>query len=239
MVNVICMKWGRKYGAEYVNILRRMVARNLSLPHRFVCFTDDAAGLERDLDARPLPACGAPNRPEIEAWRKISIFTPDLGLVGPTLFLDLDVVIPGSLDPFFTFEPGRFCIIHNWTHADRRIGNSSVFRFEAGAQSALFDEYDQDPDKVTREHRNEQNFVTARIDATEGVAWWPAAWCRSFKKHCLPAGLLKLLLPARIPRGAHIIVFHGEPNPPDAARRWRYKGHHFMRPAPWILDYWR
>ena len=40
-VNVICMKWGVKYGPEYVNRLYRGVAQYLSRAHRFVCFTDD------------------------------------------------------------------------------------------------------------------------------------------------------------------------------------------------------
>lgn len=239
MVNVICMKWGRKYGPAYVNILRRMVARSLSRPHRFVCFTEQTDGLDPEVEVLPLPDCRVPARPEIEAWRKISLFTPQLGLSGPTLFLDLDVVITGSLDPFFEYEPGRFCIIHNWTHPDRRVGNSSVFRFEAGAYPAVFEDYNRDPDKIAAENRNEQIYVTARIDAQDGAVWWPETWCRSFKKHCLPKGVLKLLVPARIPPDARIIVFHGDPNPPEAASRWVYKGHHFMRPARWIAAYWR
>ena len=38
--NVICIKWGDKFGANYVNSLYNMVERNLTLPHRFICFTD-------------------------------------------------------------------------------------------------------------------------------------------------------------------------------------------------------
>ena len=45
-LNVICMKWGTKYSSEYVNKLYSMVARNLSVPFRFVCFTDDADGIK-------------------------------------------------------------------------------------------------------------------------------------------------------------------------------------------------
>jgi hypothetical protein len=45
--------------------------------------------------------------------------------------------------------------------------------------------------------------------------------------------------PARLPAGARIIVFHGQPKPPDAARGvWpeRFKG---LRPTPWIEEHWR
>ena len=45
-LTVACLKWGRKYGVDYVNILRDMVRRHLAVPHRFVCLTDDPAGIE-------------------------------------------------------------------------------------------------------------------------------------------------------------------------------------------------
>ena len=51
------------------------------------------------------------------------------------LFLDLDLVIVASIDCLFA-HPGAFCIIENWTQRGRGIGNSSVFRFEAGAHRA-------------------------------------------------------------------------------------------------------
>ena len=44
--NIICMKWGTKFGASYVNRLYDMVERNTTVPHRFVCFTDDANTFE-------------------------------------------------------------------------------------------------------------------------------------------------------------------------------------------------
>lgn len=245
MVNVICMKWGHKYGPEYVNVMKRAVDRNLKRPHRFVCFTEHPEGIDEGIEIQPLPECRVPHRPEIQAWRKISLFTPMLGLDGPTLFLDLDVAITGSLDAFFDYEPGRFCIIHNWTHPDRRVGNSSVFRFEAGKHAYVFDEYNNDPDKVANENRNEQIYVTARIDAKEGALWWPEEWCKSFVKHSLPPRPLRLFKPSTLPEGCRVLVFHGDPNPPEAIYKWNYGRRKlltpfgkFMRPARWVKKYW-
>ena len=48
--NVICMKWGTKFGAEYANRLYKMVEKNLTVPHRFVCFTDDPTGLDAGIE---------------------------------------------------------------------------------------------------------------------------------------------------------------------------------------------
>ena len=50
--NVVCIKWGSKYSAEYVNKLHSMLERNLSLHHRFISLTDDSTGLNSDIETR-------------------------------------------------------------------------------------------------------------------------------------------------------------------------------------------
>ena len=62
--NVICMKWGTKYGPEYVNTLYSMVKRHMKRPFRFVCLTDDDKGLSEGIDAFPIPKLDIPNGPE-------------------------------------------------------------------------------------------------------------------------------------------------------------------------------
>lgn len=52
---VVCISWGTKYGAPYVNRLHGMVRRNLAGPFRFVCITDADAGLAEGVEAHPLP----------------------------------------------------------------------------------------------------------------------------------------------------------------------------------------
>ena len=54
-VNIICMKWGDKFPAEYVNRLYGMVARNLSIPFRFVCFTENNDGIRDEVEIQNLP----------------------------------------------------------------------------------------------------------------------------------------------------------------------------------------
>jgi hypothetical protein len=76
-VNVICMKWGTKYGPEYVNRLYRGVQKHLSRPHRFVCFTEDPAGIDPGVEIKPLPSLGLPPGPE-RGWLKLATFAPKL-----------------------------------------------------------------------------------------------------------------------------------------------------------------
>ena len=47
--HILCMKWGTKYGPEYVNRLYAMVRRHLSGDFRFVCLTDDSTGIRSEV----------------------------------------------------------------------------------------------------------------------------------------------------------------------------------------------
>jgi len=206
------------------------------VPHRFVCLTDDAAGIRPEVECRPLPAIELADAPPHSGWRKLSCLGPELDdLGGEVLFLDLDLVIVANIGALFTY-PGAFCIIENWTQPGRGIGNSSVFRFRAGAHRDVLERFRADPAQIIRRWPNEQTYLSQAVGE---VTYWPRSWCRSFKHDCLPARPLRPDREARIPAGARIIVFHGEPKPPEAARGvWR-KSLTGLRPVSWIDEYWR
>lgn len=98
------MKWGTRYGPEYVNRLFGMLARNLSAPFKLYCFTDDPHGIRPEVVCHALPELGCPvpsNAPG--KFRKLALWNANLfGIQGPALFLDLDVVITGPLDELFS-----------------------------------------------------------------------------------------------------------------------------------------
>lgn len=242
-VNVICTKWGAKYGPDYANRLYSMVQRHLTIPHRFVCFTDDVSGLNPGIETFPMPELPLPESHKNLPWRKIGLFSPTLGdLKGPTLFLDLDLVIVDNIDSFFTYKPGEFCIIHNWTHPDRIVGNSSVYRFEVGADSYVYYTILNDMKGQLAKYPNSQTFLSHTV---KKLNYWPDEWCKSFKKHCVPKGLKRYLFMAQKPAGAKIVVFHGDPNPDDAlVGKWPGFGipfglHKFIKPVKWIAQDWK
>jgi hypothetical protein len=104
-VNVICMKWGAKYGANDVNVLYFMVKRHLKMPHRFICLTDNIDGLEQGIECFDMPPIVVPKEKDISPWRKLGMFSKTIGdLEGKSLFLDLDLVILDDIDCFFTFS---------------------------------------------------------------------------------------------------------------------------------------
>ncbi|MCB1774574.1 MAG: hypothetical protein KDI88_13240 [Gammaproteobacteria bacterium] len=247
MVNVLCLKWGDRYNADYVNILHRAVRRNLARPFQFYCCTDNGAGLDDEVRVIPFPDNPGVKRAWPDILVKLAVLRNGFGdLTGPTLFLDLDVAITGSLDVFFDHAPGRFCIIHNWVNwrkalLGRRpaVGNSSVFRFEAGQSDYAYQTFLREMARAENraEFNTEQAFLTY---AMGDPVWWPDEWVRSYKWNCRPAFPLNLVRPPALPEHCRILVFHGRPDPDEAIRGFPgRKLHHRTLPAPWIADYWK
>ena len=240
MRNVICMKWGTRYDPSYVNILASMVRRHLSAPHRFVCFTDDPAGIDPRVETRPIAGMTHDlSKPE-RGWMKLSILGKETGgLEGTALFLDLDIVVLGDLDPFFEL-PGAFRIIRDWNLRGGVIGNSSVFRFELGKHEDVLRNFLDREAELRKEFRNEQAYLSAAMQKKGVLDYWPADWCLSFKRHSLRAFPASLFLePKRPGPNTKIVVFHGYPNPHQVLGGWHnLKKLRWVRPARWINDNW-
>lgn len=253
-VNVICMKWGSMYGPEYVNRLRRAVARHLRRPHRFVCLTDDAFGLDAEVEVRPLPSLGLPSGHQDRRWQKLAVYGRELfDLTGTALFLDLDLVIVDSLDPFFD-HPGRFLILRDdelfrdkplrRLNAERHrflasVGNSSVFRYEIGAHPEILDAYLADPAAATAKFEISQQFLSFQLQRLGLLEYWPEGWCVSFKNACVPRHWRSWFADPSVPAGAKIVVFAGSPKMSEvmegAGSRWYRR----IGPAPWLHEAWR
>jgi hypothetical protein len=250
---IISIKWGARYGADYVNRLHSMVSRHVTPPFRFLCFTDDASGFAQGVEAQPLPPldCEMPTG-TLGKWGKARLWTEGLGgLSGPVLFLDLDVVVLCSLDPLFEFgRPEDVILARNPNTPFERLGQKEIF--------------EADPQSVADRYRFEQRYVTK--NAPGGVRFWPRGWIAHYKWHCIPPFPLNYVRAPRPPRGARVVIFPGPLNPPDAiAGRYR-KGNealapldhlraafdgrrikgglwkhlrHYVRPAPWVEEHWR
>jgi hypothetical protein len=252
-VNILCLKWGTLYGPHYVNRLLAGVKRHLKRPFLFHCCTDDATGLDPEVRIIPFPKNPGITRHWPDVLVKLAVFQDGFGgLVGPTIFMDLDVAIMDDLAPFFDHRPGEYCIIHNWPASPirewtgRRIacGNSSVFRFEAGKSGAVYETFlrEMADAQNTAKFNTEQAFMTHAMAKAAGgrlPAWWPDTWCRSYKRHCRRPFPLNLWLTPPAPKDCRILVFHGRPNPDEAIAGYRGKKiHHHMLAAPWIAGHW-
>jgi len=232
------MKWGDKFPSEYVNRLYAMVKRNLSGEFRFVCFTESGLGIRNEVEIQPLPELDLPSGAPERGWRKLTVFKEKFGgLSGPTLFLDLDVVIVGKLDKFFT-HPGDFLIAHDKKNPEKIEGNSSVFRFEIGKYPKILEYFEKNSELVKNEVRHEQAYLSREMHKLGKLEYWPDEWVPSFKYHCCPSWVKSWLKAPFIPNGSKIILFHGLPNPPEAIIGKSGKWYRHIQPSPWIKNYW-
>ena len=241
-VNIICMKWGTAYGPEYVNRLYGMVNRNLTHSFRFVCFTDDAAGIRQEVEIKPMPDLGLPQDTSDRnwnKWKKLATWDHTLAdLTGRTLFLDVDIVIVDNIDCFVEYD-AKFAIILDQLRPKRRVGNSSVYLYDIGKFPEIIDNFRRDPDYAEKNFSNEQHFLTVEMAKMGKLQFWPEEWCPSYKYRCVGSWPLSWFRTPIKPKGAKILIFHGDPNPSGAIAGKRTKPLRFIRPAPWLEEYWQ
>lgn len=259
------MKWGTMYGPEYVNCLHGMISRNLSTPFRLYCMTDNSDGIRREVECLPLPELGFDVPPEAPGkWPKQALWAKDLfGLDGVALFLDLDSVIVDSIDGYFDYgEPEDVITARNWIKPWLRGAQTSVFRFPIGKNSYMLEDLQNDPNLCVK-YQFEQNYVTQHIKG--GVKFWPDAWTKHFRRHCMGQWPIRYMRSPTRPPGCKIVTFPGSPNPPDAiVGRWHQNGIHrspaehikcalskptikkrykeltrYLQPCSWVEEHWK
>jgi hypothetical protein len=208
---IVCIKWGIKYGPEYVNRLYSMVSRHTTAPHRFLCLTDNPAGITPGIETAPLTEHHLTGW-----WHKLTLFKSDpYGITGPLLFLDLDVVITGSLDDLLFYAPA-LTICQDFLTGGY---NSSVFLLWAGSRTEVWDEFARAPTLVCSRFAGDQDWITRVIRSRHsggGAELWPSAWVKSYRVD---------LKGGPPPPDCCIVVFHGRPKPHDC--------------GGWVRDHWR
>lgn len=241
---VICMKWGTKYGAEYVNRLYNMVSRNLTLPFQMVCLTDDENGIDPAVKCYPIPELNLPPGPE-RGWKKLTTFKPTLyDLKGTALFLDIDIVITGNIDSFFTHQAEHddsVMIIRDWKKPWRMVGNSSVYRFKIGQNTYpdLLSNFEKNFDTIRQKVRHEQAYLSNYLREHHHLEYWDSRWCVSFKYQCICPFPLSFFQAPRLPKDAKIVIFHGEVNPHNAIKGGGGKWYRHVKACPWVEQYWK
>lgn len=263
---IICINWGTKYGPNYINRLYGMVARNITPPFTFTCFTDSSEGVRPEVLCEDLPEVDY-EMPVgvIGKWPKSRLWGEKLGsLTGPVLFLDLDIVITGSLDLFFEVgEEDDVVMAVNPTTPFERLGQTSLFRFPVGKLAPMQQTLRENPQKIAEKYRFEQRYVTR--NAPGGVTFFPRWAVQQFSHDCVWTFPLNLIMTPRLPKRARVVIFAGANDPENAILgRWtarhiagsvgtywaarherkskeknslRYL-RHFIKPAKWIEEHW-
>lgn len=246
---VLCMKWGRLFPADYVNVLYNACRAAISGPFRFVCLTDDASGFAQGIEAFPIPDIGlAPAEWYTKGvWPKLALYVPDLhGLRGRALFIDLDMIVLRGLDAMFDHGSGFIStdMGESWRPKGRpgalKEPGTCVFAFDLGAEPQILTAFQADPAAAKRAFANEQDFAGAHA---RSMGFWPEGWIISFKRHLRQPIGLDLVLPPRAPGPkVRIVAFHGDPRPialvPRRAGHWDRFPHMGHGQVGWVRDYW-
>ena len=238
------MKWGSRYGSEFVNRLYSSIQRHTKRKTKLYCYTDNKIGINEEVICKPLPDISLPKDILLTPWRKLSIWQYPLGkLKGDVLFLDLDLVITGNLDRFFDFKPGKYCVIENWTQLGQNIGNTSCFKFPVGKYQFIYNKFNKNPEKIWKKYHIEQIFLSSEI---KEQYFWPSKWCQSFKHNLLPKWPMRIWKSAKLPSETSLVAFTGKPDPDDVIDgNWPVKKSQFykkiykqLKTPNWVLDNW-
>ena len=240
MMTVVAFKWQRirsgmqlpssidQYGAEHVNILYHSIQRNTTVPHRFICVTDDYKGLHPDIEkqwlwdfSRELGGC----------YNRLYIFSGDVEeIFGPRFIaIDLDCVITGNIDHILNrtddFIINEYDIKAN-CHATHQYYNGGIIMMDAGARKQVWDEFDPQTTPQLIQPRkdrvelvgSDQAWISHLLgpgEKTFGKADGIYDFRKLEDKHCLPDD-------------ASIVMFPGKRDPLTECKRYE-----------WIQRHWR
>jgi hypothetical protein len=201
MLTVWTVCVGTKYTDKDVQIVKHMVSRHMDAPHAFRCLSDrQIEGID----------CLIPGEVWPGWWSKLLLFKYATGL---NLYLDLDVVVTGSLDGLLS---KTLSMPANWGQSGHGGCQSSVMSW-GRSYPELFRSFD--PAALDRPERGncgafnglwgDQEYIT-QVLGSPGRHILPMEGVYSYKYHCRQS----------LPDDACVVCFHGTPKPSEVSDAW-------------------
>ena len=222
MINFVCIYYGNKYSFPYVKNLHNMVERNLTTPHKFICFTDNTVIAQRkefrstNIEFRQF------KRHDFQGWfNKLQMFSPDSNLEGNTLYMDLDVVIMKNIECFAYIGEDKNFVGMNDFNPTSGLFNSSIMRFNNQYHSKLiWEEYMKRRSEFSRFH-GDQEIISQLIKTHTDTISFPDEWTQSYKWYNREGKRYhsEKWTYEQDPN-AKVCVFHGRPNPAESNQEW-------------------
>lgn len=217
-ITILCVRFGNKYGREYVERLRNMIRRNITIPYELVCLTDDQHPIQ---DVRTIYQTNA--NYQRGWWHKVHMFDPNLSISGQILYFDLDVVICANIDKLGIPRQDKFMGILDFNrkfYSSWKYLNSSVMSWTHGTQNHIFQQFKQKPGEAQR-LQGDQDWIWKL--SQNKITFWPKEWIQSYKWEIRSREELQLSNGKRqfktiqnhleIHPECCVAVFHGDPNP--------------------------
>lgn len=237
MLTVVTWKWPSPrgyrstFGPETVNVLRRMVARHYTAPHRFVCVTNEPQGLDAEVevvsdraDFAGLPSPHGGRNPS--CYRRLRLFAPDAAATFGERFvsLDLDCVLTGDVRPLWDRAEDFVA----WGDTNPMKGshyNGSMILLRAGTRAQVWTAFDpqRSPARSLRAgcFGSDQGWISYCLGPGE-AKWSTKDGVYSFRVH--------LTGKRQLPANAKVVMFHGHVDPWLANVRREY---------PWVREHYQ
>ena len=228
-VNIVCLKWGTKYGPEYVNRLYKAIKRHTTVPFILHCFTEDASKLDPAITVHELP-----NKNLDGWWNKLYLFSKELPINGRIFFIDLDTLVVGNIDQILSYSNG-FVMLRDFYKAEKDPkainAGSGLMSYDAHIHHKMWDLFIVDAKNIVARTRPHGDQVWIQQHQPARLYWqdlFPGQVV-SFKVHCTKG----------IPPNARIICYHGIPSIPESITNTTRAQNRTFLPAPWVAEHWK
>jgi len=240
MLKVVCFKWkhtsGYKlaslyniegYTAGHVNNLHKAVSLNLSIPHEFICITDDPT----DINCKTIPLWDK-CREYGGCYNRLYVFSKDMkDIIGDRFVcIDLDCVITGNLDPLFDHDLD-FVINSYYGPQPKQYYNGGLFLMDAGVHDNVWTEFEKDiPGNIELlEEERKQGNLLGTDQAWISHILGPEKAVYECEDGVIPYRLLKRRGKQSIlPDHAKMVFFAGNADPSTV-----------QFTDKWVREYWR
>jgi hypothetical protein len=186
MINFICLKWGTKYDAEYVNRMYTMIKRNCDVEFLLHCCTEDSTGIREEVNIIPLSG-----DLHLETyWWKLWIISNQFPVRGKCIFFDLDIVIQNNLKEVIEYRCADklYILSAKWkkghiTDLEYNIKftstNSSVMLWNSSIRlDTAFDKFMSDPEFYMMKYVGNDNYLEYECQGTCNTLPTDWVYCR-------------------------------------------------------------
>jgi SAM-dependent methyltransferase len=212
-ITILCvLKSGGDFDVDYVRKLKNMIARNTTIPYKFICLTD--------IDIDPELCNSIKLKHDYDRWwSKIEMFRHGLVKSERIIYFDLDSVILSNIDDILMTNYG-FVALKPWNALNSRLGlyASGMMAWKnGGSYSFIYNQFKQD--YMEKYSRGDQEYISCTMkkekkdviffqDISKGIY--------SYKRNCKNG----------LPIDARIVCFHGRPRPHNVS-------------IPWVVENWK
>lgn len=222
-----------EFCGAHVNTLFSMIGRNYAKPHRRICVTDDANGIDPSIEIVPLWSDFAelmsPHGKRFPScYRRLKLFSRQAReTFGDRIVqIDLDAVITADIAPLID-TPEEF---RAWGDTNRAGGyNGSFIVMNAGTRPQVWELFD--PIKSPQASRaadcigSDQGWISCCLGKDTEAKFRQADGVYSFQNDMLKSPLRN---PGDLPANARIVFFHGNTDPwSPAAQRLAWVNQHY------------